>query len=120
MSATRIETDSMGPIEVPADRYWGAQTQRSLRHFDIGDDRFPRPLIRALGLLKKAAAETNAELGTLPAEKAGLIVRAAGEEYAPLAGKTVPKNVAGVTRHIGELRGFASRHPRTRASMRGA
>ena len=53
MGTTRIETDSMGHIEVPADRYWGAQTQRSLHHFDIGDDHFPRPLIRALGVLKK-------------------------------------------------------------------
>ena len=57
---TRTERDSMGPIEVPADRYWGAQTQRSLEHFAIGDDRFPRALIRALGLVKKAAALTNA------------------------------------------------------------
>jgi fumarate hydratase class II len=52
---TRIETDSMGPIEVLADRYWGAQTQRSLHHFNIGCDRMPREMIRALGILKKAA-----------------------------------------------------------------
>ena len=79
MSATRIETDSMGSIEVPADRYWGAQTQRSLQHFDIGDDRFPRPLIRALGIVKQAAALTNAELGVLPGDKAEWIARAAEE-----------------------------------------
>ena len=55
-TATRTETDSMGEIEVPADRYWGAQTQRSLHHFSIGSDHFPRAMIRALGILKKAAA----------------------------------------------------------------
>ena len=55
----RIETDSMGDLRVPADRYYGAQTARSLINFKIGDDRFPREMIRALGILKKAAAETN-------------------------------------------------------------
>jgi fumarate hydratase class II len=78
----RIETDSMGPIEVPQDRYYGAQTARSLIHFAIGTDRFPREMIRALGILKKAAALTNRELGLLPAEKADLIVRAADEVIA--------------------------------------
>src|SRR5690606_30276106 len=76
---SRTETDSMGPIEVASDRYWGAQTERSLHHFDIGDDRFPRPMIRALGVLKKAAALANGELGSLPADKVDLIVRAADE-----------------------------------------
>jgi fumarate hydratase class II len=76
---TRVETDSMGPIAVPADRYWGAQTQRSLEYFSIGAEHFPRPMVRALGLLKKAAALANADLGTLPAVKADLIVRAADE-----------------------------------------
>ena len=76
---TRIETDSMGPIEVPADRYWGAQTQRSLHHFNIGNDRMPREMIRALGILKKAAALVNEELGKLPHDKADLIVRACDE-----------------------------------------
>ncbi|HTE20578.1 MAG TPA: class II fumarate hydratase [Armatimonadota bacterium] len=75
----RTETDSMGPIQVPDDRYYGAQTARSLIHFHIGGDRFPREMIRALGILKKAAALTNRELGLLPAEKAELIVRAADE-----------------------------------------
>lgn len=75
----RTETDSMGAIEVPNDRYYGAQTARSLIHFDIGDDRFPREIIRALGILKKAAAQTNLELGVLPREKAELILRAADE-----------------------------------------
>ncbi|MCA9652887.1 MAG: class II fumarate hydratase [Myxococcales bacterium] len=75
----RIETDSMGEIEVPADRYWGAQTQRSLHHFSIGGDHFPRPMIRALGVLKKAAALTNGDLEMLPADKVQLITRAADE-----------------------------------------
>lgn len=75
----RIERDSMGEIKVPADRYWGAQTQRSLEHFKIGGDRFPREMIRALGILKKCAALVNAELGLLPAEKAKAVVEAADE-----------------------------------------
>ncbi len=76
---TRIETDTMGAVEVPADKYWGAQTARSLQHFAIGTERMPRELIRALGIVKKAAALVNAELGLLPPEKAQLIVRAADE-----------------------------------------
>ena len=75
----RIEKDTMGEIQVPADKYYGAQTARSLKNFKIGGDRFPRELIRSLGILKKAAALTNKELGTLPAEKADLIVKAADE-----------------------------------------
>ncbi len=75
----RIETDSMGEVKVPSDRYYGAQTGRSLMNFKIGAERMPRELIRALGILKKAAAQTNAELGTLPLEKADLIVKAADE-----------------------------------------
>ncbi|WP_106393431.1 class II fumarate hydratase [Enhygromyxa salina] len=77
--ATRTETDSMGEIEVPADRYWGAQTQRSLHHFSIGSDHFPRPMIRALGILKKAAALANGELGQLDEETVALITKAADE-----------------------------------------
>lgn len=76
---TRIETDSMGPIEVAADRYWGAQTERSLHHFNIGDDRMPREMIRALGILKKAAALVNEDLGKLSHDKAKLIVQACDE-----------------------------------------
>jgi fumarate hydratase, class II len=76
---TRTETDSMGPIDVPSGRYWGAQTQRSLRHFSIGEDRIPVEVVRAFGVLKKAAALTNVELGKLPKEKADLIVAAAEE-----------------------------------------
>ncbi len=79
MTDSRTETDSMGPIEVPADRYWGAQTARSLIHFSIGHDRMPRPLIRGIGILKEAAARTNAELGKLDPALADLIVAAAAE-----------------------------------------
>jgi fumarate hydratase class II len=79
MTGTRTETDSIGEVQVPADRYWGAQTQRSKTNFQIGDERMPRELIRAFGILKKAAALTNHELGNLDAEIKDLIVRAADE-----------------------------------------
>ena len=77
--STRTETDSFGPIEVPADRYWGAQSERSRQNFKIGRDRMPIEIIHALGLVKLAAAETNRELGLLDARRAGAIARAAGE-----------------------------------------
>ena len=80
--AYRIETDSMGEIEVPEDKYYGAQTARSLVHFKIGGDRFPREIIRGLGILKKAAAMTNEELGILGSDKAALIIQAADEVIA--------------------------------------
>jgi fumarate hydratase, class II len=76
---TRTETDSLGAIEVPADRYYGAQTARSLLHFDIGRDVMPRELIRALGIVKKAAALVNLDLGRLSREKCQLVVQAADE-----------------------------------------
>ncbi|MBD2079677.1 class II fumarate hydratase [Leptolyngbya sp. FACHB-17] len=76
---TRTETDSMGAIAVPNDRYWGAQTQRSLMYFAIGQDRMPTELIRAFGILKKAAAIVNQDLGKLPPKKAQLIIQAANE-----------------------------------------
>lgn len=76
---TRVESDSMGTIDVPSDVYWGAQTQRSLHHFDIGHDTMPQELIRAFAILKKAAAMTNHELGLLPEDKMKLIVAAADE-----------------------------------------
>ena len=78
-SLTRTETDSMGAIEVPVDRYYGAQTARSLIHFNIGRDTMPPELIRAFGILKKAAALVNQDLGKLSAEKTKLIVQAADE-----------------------------------------
>jgi fumarate hydratase class II len=78
----RVEKDSMGEINVPAEMYWGAQTQRSLEHFKIGGDRFPREMIRALGILKKCAAMVNQQLGLLSAEKAKPITAAADEVIA--------------------------------------
>ena len=77
--STRSETDSFGPIDVPADRYWGAQTERSRQNFRIGQDRMPMPIIRALGIVKLAAAETNRELGLLDQRRARAIARAARE-----------------------------------------
>jgi fumarate hydratase class II len=76
---TRVETDTFGPIEVPADRYWGAQTQRSLQNFRIGSETMPTPLKRALGIVKRAAAAVNREQGTLEARLAEPIMRAAQE-----------------------------------------
>jgi fumarate hydratase class II len=80
--SVRVETDSLGPVEVPAHRYWGAQTQRSVQNFEVGDSRFTRPMIRALGVLKFCAAKVNGELGLLSAEKVDLITRAAAEVVA--------------------------------------
>ena len=79
MATHRTETDTMGEISVAHDRYWGAQTERSLHHFNIGGEHFPRPLIRALGVLKKASALTNGDLGALSPELTALIVRATDE-----------------------------------------
>jgi fumarate hydratase class II len=86
-TTARVETDSMGKIEVPADKYYGAQSARSLIHFDIGDgstprDQMPRAVVKAMAQLKKAAALVNADLGKLDAEKSALIVRAADEVIA--------------------------------------
>jgi fumarate hydratase, class II len=77
--STRTETDSFGPIEVAADRYWGAQTERSRQNFRIGQDRMPTPIVHALGIVKLAAAETNRELGLIDARRSGAIIRAARE-----------------------------------------
>src|SRR5579871_6270058 len=82
MTGTRVESDSMGKIEVPANVYWGAQTQRSLLHFAIGRDTMPPELIQAFGILKKACALVNQDLGKLSPEKARLIVEAADEVIA--------------------------------------
>jgi fumarate hydratase, class II len=79
MTKTRVETDTFGPIEVPADRYWGAQTQRSLGNFRIGTEKMPVPLVRALGIVKRAAAEVNIRLGKLDPKLGEAIVAAAGE-----------------------------------------
>src|SRR3954471_3016594 len=79
MPKTRTETDTFGPIEVPADRYWGAQTERSRQNFRIGEERMPVPVVRALALIKRAAAEVNGELVVLDARRAQSIVGAAAE-----------------------------------------
>ena len=79
MSKTRIETDSFGPLDVPADKYWGAQTQRSIINFPIGWEKQPVAIVRALGVIKKACAQANIELGKLDAERGKAIVQAAGE-----------------------------------------
>ncbi len=76
---TRTETDSFGPIEVRSDVYWGAQTQRSIENFRIGGERFPRPLIRALGIIKHASATVNQDLGKIEARLADAIRQAAQE-----------------------------------------
>src|SRR6202161_4314137 len=81
-AGARIESDSMGKIEVPNDRYYGAQSARSLIHFDIGDDVMPSEVIKAMGILKKAAALVNHDLGKLDDEKTKLIVAAADEVIA--------------------------------------
>lgn len=91
--STRLESDSMGNIEVPADKYWGAQTQRSLKHFAIGQNRMPTEVIRAFGILKKAAALINAELGLLPKTKKDLIVKAADDVIAGKLNDQFPLSV---------------------------
>ena len=78
----RIERDSMGEMEVPADRYWGAQTQRSYQNFQIGTEKMPEEIVRAFGILKKAAALANHRLGKLDDERLGLISRACDEVVA--------------------------------------
>ncbi|NRB01120.1 MAG: class II fumarate hydratase [Rhodobacteraceae bacterium] len=82
MTATRTETDSFGPLEVPADKYWGAQTQRSIMNFPIGWERQPVAIVRALGVIKQACAEANKELGKLDTERADAIIEAASEVVA--------------------------------------
>lgn len=82
MADMRIEKDTMGEVQVPADKFWGAQTQRSTQNFRIGGDRFPREMIRALGILKKCAAQTNQKLNLLDAKKTDVIVKAADEVIA--------------------------------------
>jgi fumarate hydratase class II len=79
MTDTRTETDTFGPIEVAGDRYWGAQTQRSIGNFRIGEERMPRPLVHALGLVKQAAAQVNIKLGKLDPSLGAAIVSAARE-----------------------------------------
>lgn len=93
MTEMRMESDSMGEIAVPANRYWGAQTERSLHHFNIGRDIMPREVTHAFGILKKAAALTNLELGKLSQDKADLIIRAAEEVSAGQLDEHFPLHV---------------------------
>ena len=117
----RIESDSMGEIEVGADKYWGAQTQRSLQNFKIGGHRFGRPVIRAFGIVKKAAALANKDLGKLDAAKCDLIVRAADEVIAGSARRPFPaRRLADGERHAVEHeRQRGHLEPRHRAGRRG-
>ena len=89
----RIETDSMGEIEVPSNRYYGAQTARSLIHFDIGTETMPREIIRGMGILKKASALVNSELGLLPKDKKDLIIQSANEVIAGTLDEHFPLRV---------------------------
>ena len=79
MTATRTETDSFGPLEVPADKYWGAQTQRSILNFPIGWEKQPVAIVRALGVIKRACAEANKASGKLPGDLADAMIEAAQE-----------------------------------------
>ncbi len=90
---TRIETDSMGEIEVPSDRYYGAQTARSLIHFDIGTEMMPREIIRGMGILKKASALVNSELGLLPEDKKDLIIKSADEVISGILDEHFPLRI---------------------------
>ena len=99
-TGTRREFDSMGEVEVPADRYWGSQTQRSLQHFSIGDDRMPKAVYHAYGFVKKACALVNHAAGRLPAWKKDAIVRAADETIARQVGRPLsPVCLADRLRH---------------------
>lgn len=127
----RIEHDTMGEIQVPADKYWGAQTQRSLQNFKIGGERMPTEIIRAFGILKKAAALTNRRLGKLPDEKTECIVRVCDEilcgkldEHFPLvvwqtgSGTQSNMNVNEVIAHRGnEISGCDLLHPNDDINM---
>jgi fumarate hydratase, class II len=95
----RTESDSMGTIEVPDEVYWGAQTARSLIHFNIGEDRMPPELIRPIGILKEAAALVNNDLGKLPKEKAELIVAAADEDIAGKLNDHFPRRICNSDKH---------------------
>ena len=89
MTKTRTETDTFGAIEVPADRYWGAQTQRSLQNFKIGGELMPRPVVHALGVVKRAAAITNVALGELdPALAKAIKARRGPTIPSPQSGKS--------------------------------
>src|SRR5262249_62217727 len=90
---TRTESDTMGSVEVPYDRYWGAQTERSLEHFKIGGEQFPREAIRAFGILKRAAATVNRDRGALPEEQATAVLQPAAEVIAGTLADHFPRAV---------------------------
>ena len=90
---TRQETDTFGPIDVPSERLWGAQTQRSLHHFHISEERMPQALVQALAMVKRACATVNRDLGKLPREKADAIIRAADEVIAGAHAAEFPLSV---------------------------
>ena len=102
--ATRVESDSMGTINVPDDKYYGAQTARSLANFDIGGEKMPAEIIEAFGILKKAAAQANFKLGLLPADLKDLIVAAADVEIGEAPGRLRPVVLVG--RHIDGAHGI--------------
>src|ERR1043165_4019949 len=108
---TRIESDSMGKIEVPFNVYWGAQTQRSLHHFDIGRDVMPPELIRAFAILKKAAALVNHDLGKLSAEKTKLIGEAAERGNLDKTERPVPSP------HRADRKRYPDQHERERGDL---
>ena len=121
-AATRTETDTFGPIEVPADRYWGAQTQRSLQNFRIGGERMPAPLVHALGLVKQAAALVNKDLGQLEPRVADAIARRPPPRCRRASTTTIPAGrVADRLRHaVQHERQRGDRQPRQRAARRQA
>ena len=99
-TGTRLESDSMGQVEVPAEHYWGAQTQRSLIHFSIGDDHMPKAVYHAYGYVKKAAAQVNEHAGRLDGERAQAIVKAAEEV---IGGSSTPSSRCMCGRPVREL-----------------
>ena len=107
----RTETDTMGAVKVPADRYWGAQTQRSLGNFRIGEERMPREVIHAYGVLKRAAAEINMDLGALEKKTGKTIVRAATEVMKGQAGRPFPAG------RLADRIGHAIEHERQRGDF---
>ena len=118
-TGTRVESDSMGEVKVPADHYWGAQTQRSLIHFSIGDDRMPTAVYYAYGYVKKAAALVNAAAGRLDHDLAGAIVTAADEVIAgKLDSEFAAVRVADRVRHpVEHERQRGHRQPRPPAGL---
>src|SRR5438132_1678787 len=100
----RVEKDTFGPIEVPADRLWGAQTQRSLHHFHISTEKMPPALLNALVLTKKAAARVNAENKTLPAEKAKAIVKIGRTHLQDATPLTLGQEFSGYVAQLGQAR----------------